>query len=151
MRIKEVKITTVRESGATHKVWSPEAAVTYWQAGIMTAPWFDADKECLIALLLNTKNQIVGHTLVSMGTLNAAMVHPREVFRVAVVSAANAILVMHNHPSGDPEPSPDDKEATKQLARAGDVLGIKLLDHIVVSSDGTKYHSMKQYGEGWLT
>lgn len=148
MLVKEVKVTTVRESGAGHyEVCSPEAAVKYWQAGIMTAPWFDADKECLVALLLNTKNQIVGHTLVSMGTLNAALVHSREVFRAAVVSAANAVLVMHNHPSGNPTPSMDDKQVTRQLADAGKVLDIQLLDHIVIASDGTEYYSMKAHGD----
>ena len=74
--------------------------------------------------------------LISRGTLNASLVHPREVFRPAILASAAAIILVHNHPSGDPEPSDEDVSLTKRLVKAGEILGIEVLDHLVVAKRG---------------
>lgn len=101
-------------------------------------------KEHFIGLFLNTKNHIVGKETLSMGTLNASLVHPREVFRAAIRSSSASIICIHNHPSGDPSPSPEDIQITKRLAEAGSLLGIEILDHLIIG-DGT-FVSLKEQG-----
>jgi DNA repair protein RadC len=90
-------------------------------------------REFFGVVYLDTKNKPVAHEVVSVGTLNASIVHPREVFRRAIVESAAAVILVHNHPSGDLEPSPDDREITRQLVEAGKILGIEVLDHIIVN------------------
>jgi DNA repair protein RadC len=101
-------------------------------------------KEVFKVILLNTKNHIIKHVNISMGSLNSSIVHPREVFSEAVRSGCSGLLLVHNHPSGDPEPSREDIETTERLANAGSILGIKVLDHIVIG-DG-RYISFKEQG-----
>ncbi len=96
-----------------------------------------ADREQMLALFLDTKNRPIGRHLVSVGTVNATPVQPRDVFRAALVAGAvNAIILAHNHPSGDVTPSREDDEVTRLVARAGALLGIRLLDHVVLGPDG---------------
>jgi DNA repair protein RadC len=95
----------------------------------------DPNKEFFIALYLNTKNGIIKQEVVSIGSLSANVVHPREVFRTAIVVSASSIIVAHNHPSGDPAPSREDIEITKKLAEAGKMIGIELLDHVILGKD----------------
>ncbi len=95
----------------------------------------DPNKEHFITLYLNTKNGILKQEIISIGSLNANVVHPREVFRTACMISASHIIVAHNHPSGDPTPSEEDMELTKNLVEAGKVLGIKVLDHIIIGHD----------------
>jgi DNA repair protein RadC len=95
-------------------------------------------------LILNTKNKIVAVHEVSRGTLNSSLVCPREVFKPAVLHNAAAIICFHNHPSGDPEPSKEDIRTTKRLVEAGEIMGIKIFDHIIVGDDG--YVSLKERG-----
>jgi DNA repair protein RadC len=85
---------------------------------------------------LNTRNRITSYQKVSMGTLNGSLVHPREVYRAAVIEGAAGVIVAHNHPSGDPCPSREDVELTRRLREAGKVLGIELMDHIIVTPEG---------------
>lgn len=101
-------------------------------------------KEMFKALLLDTKNQIIKVVDVSVGSLNSSIVHPREVFSEAIKCGCNSIIFVHNHPSGDPTPSLEDVQTTQRLESAGNILGIKVLDHIVVG-DG-KYVSFKDKG-----
>lgn len=89
-------------------------------------------KEHFVTLVLDTKHRLIGEETSSIGSLDASIVHPREVFRMAVRKSASAILCLHNHPSGDPTPSPEDIAVTKRLSEAGRVLGIDVLDHIVI-------------------
>ena len=103
-------------------------------------------RELFGALYLNTKNVIVHSEIISMGSLNASIVHPREFFKPAILNSAAAVIAVHNHPSGDPAPSSDDIELTKRLTEAGEILGIKLLDHIVLGGGG--FISMKERGLG---
>lgn len=101
-------------------------------------------QEHFIALYLNTKNQIINEHLVSKGTLNASLVHPREVFNPAVKASANSVILVHNHPSGDPTPSKEDETVTKNLVDAGELLGISILDHIVIGNN--EFISLRETG-----
>ena len=92
-------------------------------------------KEVFVAFYLDTGNKIISREIISIGTLDMSIVHPREVFRTAIVRNAKSIIVAHNHPSGTNEPSEEDIEVTKQLKEAGDVLHIRLLDHVIVTRD----------------
>jgi DNA repair protein RadC len=102
------------------------------------------DREHFRAVLLNTKNRILGVRTISIGSLNASIVHAREVFKAAVAESAQAIVLVHNHPSGLPEPSSEDIVVTERLAEAGRILGIEILDHIVLGSQG--FVSLKELG-----
>ena len=97
-----------------------------------------AVKEQFIVILLNGKNKVVGTEVISEGSLSSSVVHPREVYASALLHHAAAIMVAHNHPSGDPKPRDEDREITSLLAQSGKVLGIPLVDHIVIG-DGTYY------------
>lgn len=103
------------------------------------------EKEVFKVIYLNTKNEILKDENISTGSLNASIVHPREVFKPAIVNSSNAVILMHNHPSGNPFPSQEDIQITKRLSEAGELIGIKVLDHIVIG-DG-KYHSLKENGQ----
>ncbi len=95
----------------------------------------DLKKEHFIVLYLNAKNQLVHKETISMGTLNANLVHPREVFEPALKYSAAQIIAAHNHPSGDPKPSEDDLEVTKRLTEAGKMMGIDVMDHVIISKN----------------
>ncbi len=101
-------------------------------------------KELFIELCLDTKNRIIREEIISVGSLNANIVHPREVFKLALAESAAHIIVAHNHPSGDPAPSREDIEITKKLAQTGIIMGITLLDHVIIG-DG-RHFSMKEAG-----
>lgn len=101
-------------------------------------------KEVFKVIFLNTKNHVIKSTNISIGSLTASIVHPREVFKEAVKVGCAAVIFLHNHPSGDPEPSSEDIETTKRLMSAGNILGIKVLDHIIIG-DG-KFVSLKEKG-----
>ncbi len=90
-------------------------------------------------MLLDRKNQVIGFHTVSIGSLTASVVHPREVYKVAILSNAAAVIFGHNHPSGDPTPSAEDKALTSRLVEAGEILGMQVLDHVVIG-DGTSRH-----------
>ena len=101
-------------------------------------------EEVFILITLNTKNIVTGYFEVHRGTINTSLVHPREVFKRALLNNASNIMVAHNHPSGDPNPSKEDIQITERLKEAGNLLGINLLDHIIVGDD--KYISLKEKG-----
>jgi len=92
-------------------------------------------KENFMAIYVDTKNNIIAEETITIGILNSSLVHPREVFHGAIRHLAHAVIVLHNHPSGDPEPSAEDLEITKNLAKSGKLLGIQLLDHIILGKD----------------
>ena len=106
--------------------------------------WRAARREHFVGFYLNARNQLLARSLVSVGSLSASIVHPREVFEPAIVRGAAGVNVAHNHPSGDPEPSPEDVAVTRRLADAGTLLGIELLDHVVVAERG--FVSLKARG-----
>ncbi|MEZ6005030.1 MAG: DNA repair protein RadC [Planctomycetota bacterium] len=100
------------------------------------------DREVFVVLLLDVQNRLLDQHLVSVGTLTSSLVHPREVFGPAIRKGAAGLLVVHNHPSGDPEPSQADRDVTRRLIRAGSLLGIPLLDHVVVGHD--QFRSLRE-------
>ena len=117
-------------------------------ARLAAAVLADADVERVIALHLNVKHRLIGVHVVSAGTLDASLVHPREVFKAACLSNAAALVIAHNHPSGDPTPSGEDRTLSDRLRQAGELLGVTLLDFVIVSdpADGFRYHSFRESG-----
>ncbi|MFI5345316.1 MAG: DNA repair protein RadC [Elusimicrobiota bacterium] len=113
-------------------------------AGLVPASVRAARKEHFVILCLNARRQLVHHETVSVGTLSASLVHPREVFAPAIAHSAAAVVAVHNHPSGDPTPSSEDRDVTRRLQRAGELLGIPLADHVVVSESG--FFSFREHG-----
>ncbi len=102
------------------------------------------DRENFVVVLLNTKNEVIESPLVSVGTLSSALVHPQEVFKPAIRASAASVILAHNHPSGKVEPSREDREVTRRLVGAAEILGIEVLDHVIV---GDGFYSMKEYGK----
>ncbi len=103
-------------------------------------------QEVFVVITMNTKNRVIQKHLVSIGTVNSALVHPRECYRTAILDGAAALILAHNHPSGDPTPSSEDIKITRQLIRAGEVMGIKVLDHVIV---GDTALSLREAGRGF--
>ena len=103
----------------------------------------DSDREKFVVACLDTKNQPVNISVVSIGSVNSAIVHPREVFKVAMLSNASKIICFHNHPSGNLKCSKEDENITNRLKECGEILGIELVDHIIVG-DNDKYFSFKE-------
>ena len=101
------------------------------------------DRENFVAVLLNTKNEVIEAPLISVGTLSSALVHPREVFKPAIRASAASVILAHNHPSGKTEASREDREVTKRLVGAAEILGIEVIDHVIV---GDGFFSMKEQG-----
>jgi DNA repair protein RadC len=117
----------------------PESVVKAIRASIK-----DKAKEHFKLILLNPRNKIIGISTISIGILNASLVHPREVFKDAITHTAASVVLAHNHPSGDPEPSEDDITITKRLIEAGKILGVEVIDHIIVGKNG--FFSFKEKG-----
>ena len=105
-----------------------------------------ADREAFWVLHLNTKNKVIEKELVALGSLDAAIVAPREVFRKAVINSAASLIGVHNHPSGDTEPSPEDLTLFDRLKEAGNIMGIEVLDNIILGSNGAYYSDKKERG-----
>jgi DNA repair protein RadC len=108
---------------------------------------FDEDPtvEWFYVILLNRKNMPIGRTVVSRGSASSTVVHAREVFKPAILTAASGIIGVHNHPSGDPAPSRADIQVTRNLREAGQIIGIDLIDHMIIG-DGTRYYSFSESG-----
>ena len=135
IKSKEYKVVALRECALPESMQmcdTPQRAADYWRLVIATNPYFNPECECFAALLLNTRRRVKGHQLLTIGTLDTILVHPREVFRGAVIAAAAAIVIMHNHPSGEPQPSEADIKVTRDLVRAGQLLKIEVLDHVIM-------------------
>ena len=126
-------------------ITNPEQIAEIFQAIQKAENEIDKMKEKCWVVGLNTKNFIIYVELVSMGTLNASLVHAREVFRFAITKAVSGIILVHNHCSGDTRPSDDDLSLTRRLHDAGKILGIDLHDHIIIG-DGSGYTSLKKNG-----
>ena len=129
--------TLTRNAGERPRLVSPRAVAEYLlpQFGSRTVEHFGV-------LLLDTKHRAVRASVLSIGTLDASIVHPREVFREATAVGAAVIVLFHNHPSGDPEPSPDDVELTNRMVAAGVLMGIHVIDHVILAE--TRYYSFRE-------
>ena len=111
--------------------------------GLLRGRIANLDRENFVVVLLNTKNEVIGFPTVSVGTLSASLVHPREVFKPAIRASAAGVVLAHNHPSGRVGPSREDREVTRRLKEASQIIGIEVLDHVIL---GDGYFSMKEHG-----
>ena len=126
---------------------TPDRAADYWRLHIATNPYFNPECECLAVLMLNTRRKVKGHYIVATGTQDTILVHPREVFRLAVITAASALVLLHNHPSGDSSPSDADVKVTRDLIRGGQLLKIEVVDHVVIGNGNRS--SLRELGYFW--
>ena len=144
---KEYKVVALRDCPMPEQMQiceEPQQVADYWRMHIATHRYFNPDCECFVVLLLNTRRRVKGHHLVSFGTMDTVLVHAREVFRTAIVCSASAIALVHNHPSGDPTPSEADTKVTRDLIRAGQLLKIEVVDHVIIG--GTNHSSLRALG-----
>jgi len=123
--------TPITSAAQVHRTFAPRFA--------------DLEQEEFIVVLLDRKQRVLRVVEVSRGTLDSSIVHPREVFREAIREAAASVVAVHNHPSGDPEPSAEDRYLTRRLSAAAEVLGLQLLDHVIVCRGS--YHSFQEHGD----
>lgn len=148
-RARAAQVVAALELGRRTLAHAPSARVqlrTPREAAAYLLPTFGARaSEHVGVVLLDSKHRVLRTTIVASGTLNQAIVQPRDVFREAMLGAAAAIVVFHNHPSGDPTPSPDDVDLTRRLRAAGILMGIDLVDHIVLGD--VRYCSLKEMGQ----
>jgi len=142
-RVNIVRIKMVRESSILY----PQRRVRLARDVVeLFSKYLDeTDREQFFLLCLNTKNEPTAIHTVSIGSLDASIVHPREVFKTAILSNSASVIVAHNHPSGDPTPSREDIQVTKTLQQSGELLGITVLDHIIIGTEGA-YVSLKEGG-----
>jgi DNA repair protein RadC len=144
---EEYKVVALRECPLPehmHVCDTPQKAADYWRLNIATNPYFNRECECFAALMLNVRNRVRGHQLLTVGTMDTLLVHPREVFRGAIIAGAFSIVIMHNHPSGEPEPSEADIRVTRDLIRAGRLVKIEIFDHVIVGNP--KHASLRELG-----
>ncbi|HBE9333767.1 TPA: JAB domain-containing protein [Clostridioides difficile] len=140
-RVDVVSIKVVKDYSIQYtprKVSNPRDAYKLFEKFLL-----DIDREKFLVACFNTKNEPVNISVVSIGTLNSSLVHPREVMKTAILSNSNSIMIAHNHPSGGLESSTEDKNITDRLIKACEILGIKLLDHIIIGSNDS-YFSFKE-------
>jgi DNA repair protein RadC len=140
----EVRVQRINETPGSFLLDTPVAADCYWREKVAAMPWHDAEREMCVAVAVNTRFAPIGHSLVSVGTVNESLVHPRDVFRYAVAIGAYGVLVMHNHPSGDPSPSAADRVLTKRLGESGQLLSVRLIDHVIVGAGS--HYSFREAG-----
>lgn len=141
-RLPRYRVTLVREgssSNINNHIRTPEDVMD-----ILSAEYETAVVETAQMLALDTKNKIIGVFTISTGSLNASIIHPRDIFQRAILSNAASVILAHNHPSGDPTPSPEDIELTGKLVEAGKVMDIAILDHVIIG-DG-RFVSLKERG-----
>lgn len=135
-----LSLPVVKEPRATEKATTPT------DIALILADTAKLAQESFTVLTLNTKYQVIDRHLVSLGTVDSCLVHAREVFRPAIADGATAIVVSHNHPSGNPTPSAEDIRVTRQLVDAGKIIGIDVLDHVIIGRGTTPYASLRESG-----
>jgi DNA repair protein RadC len=148
---RETKVVVVREEpvefGSRGTLDTPERVFQLWDSVIARSTWFQEDKEHMVSLCLDARYRLKSFSLVSMGLLNESIVHAREIFRPAIAIAAHSLIMVHNHPSGDPNPRWADLSLTRRIYLAGELMQIPLLDHIIVG-DGD-FFSFKSCDRLW--
>lgn len=143
--VPSYKVMLVRDSGESIKAAGKKQGVKNpsEMADIFNSYLDGADRENFVIAMLDRKGSLLGLNTVSVGTLSSSVVHPREVFKPAIVIGAASIILCHNHPSGDTVPSREDTDVTRRLVEAGKLLGIEVLDHVII---GDNYCSLKERG-----
>ncbi len=141
--IAKIKLSLIRENTSSKPIVinGPDdvASLDFIREEIISS-----DRENFVCLHLSIKHSVLSYEIVSVGSLNCSVVHPRETFKGALLANAAAVILAHNHPSGSPEPSPEDVKVTKRLVEAGDILGVQILDHMVFGDTG--FVSFKERG-----
>jgi len=140
--VQIVNVKLVREKSISYsadKITTPSQAVELAKNFLQ-----DCDREHCIAMFLDVRLKITAIHTIGIGTLESLLLHPREVFKAAILSNASGMIIAHNHPSGDPEPSKNDINITKRLVEAGQILGINIIDHIIVGDES--YTSFREEG-----
>jgi DNA repair protein RadC len=135
-----LSLPVVKEAKSNITCRTPEEAYRLLQDTAALA------QEAFTVITLNTKHRVMDRHLVTLGIADASLVHPREVFRPAIVSGASAVVVAHNHPSGDPTPSAEDLRITRQLVAAGHILDIEVLDHVIIGRGERPFFSLRESG-----
>ncbi|WP_018658618.1 RadC family protein [Allofustis seminis] len=147
---KAVELLAIIEFGQrlndAYQVKEGTVASSSWVGNFLIQKMRDLQQEHVVALYLNTKNEIIKKETIFIGSINSSVAHPREIFKGAIRCSAARIIIAHNHPSGNPQPSQTDLDFTKKLAQAGKLIGIELLDHFVIGE--SRYISLKE--EGYL-
>jgi DNA repair protein RadC len=144
-----INITSVRENDCDYITDTPERLLQFWRDVIEKQPDHQPDKECVVVVMLNTRLRPYAWNLVSLGTVNEATAHPREIFRPVIAAGAYGFAIMHNHPSGDPSPSRADESITRRIYEAGQLLQIRLIDHVIVGEPApgrSPYFSFREAG-----
>ena len=141
--MKKVSIKMVKEEVLDYGIDSILKPEDAWQ--VLKNYIDEMDREVFVVICLDIRNHINAINTVSIGNLNSSLVHPREVFKPAILANAAAIILGHNHPSGDPNPSKEDIQTTKQMAAAGKILGIDVLDHVIIGDN--IFYSLKANGD----
>ena len=144
MRIFEASIRyTLVRLGEDESLDSPAKVAEY--LGGVFEPY--PTQEAFFVICLDRKNHPICRSLITLGTLSSSLIHPREIFRIAILASASAIVVAHNHPSGDPTPSEDDIKISRQIKEAGKIMGIELMDHVIIGdTEQNRYYSLAQNG-----
>ena len=143
----EYKVVPLRECPTPDKMQvcdTPDAAAQYWHLQMPQNPYFNPECECFAVLLLNTRRKVKAHHIISFGTHDTILVHPMGVFRLAIMTSSPAIVLMHNHPSGDATPSEADIKVTRDLIRAGQLLKCEVIDHVIMGNP--KHTSLRELG-----
>ena len=143
-RVARYRLLLVKD-GSVPTTWDRQLRQSGDVAKLMADVVAGLDREAFFVVLVDGKNRVSGINLVSLGSLTAALAHPREVFKPAIAGSAAALILVHNHPSGDSSPSAEDLALTRWLCQAGDLVGIKVLDHIVLG-DGGSFRSLVDEG-----
>lgn len=153
LRGREFRILSLNDaSPTTEGMHEPERIAEYLQTATAASPLFRHDVENLLVVHLTARRHIIGWEVICQGTLDTLLTHARETFRGAIIANAHAIVIAHNHPSGDPTPSDADIKVTKDLVRAGQLLKIEVLDHIILGRPGfscipgRSYTSLRELG-----
>lgn len=136
--VREVTINYRNQKTLTETLRQPEEV-----AKVLREILPDNSREHFMALYLSGAHKVIGYSIVSTGLANSTLVHPREVFQAAILSGATALFIGHNHPSGETTPSSEDKSITKRLKEVADLIGIKLLDHVIVTDED--YYSFNEH------
>lgn len=159
--IAQIAVSVIRESPLPYHTEgggfpicdTPERAAEIFRTACPETEGWDWERESFVVLFLSTRRRVMGWQLVSHGTLDTLLVHPRDVFRCAIIANAAAVILAHNHPAGDPTPSETDIRFTRDIYRAGQMLKVEVLDHVIVASpsmrrpeDTRGWMSMKELG-----
>lgn len=143
-RVPRYRVSLVREGSIPLPAIARVSSSHDLAVWVRTSLTEDLDREAFFAVYLDAKNKIIGVNMVSLGSLSSSVVHPREVFKPAILLNASAMICFHNHPSGDPTPSRDDRDTTARISEAGKILGVRVLDHIVIGEND--YYSFADAG-----